>query len=36
MHQSVYLNGPQCYATFFRDPHGFMIEVVSPAPEATN
>jgi len=26
--------GPHCYATFFLDPHGFMIEVVShePAP----
>jgi len=25
--------GPHCYATFFLDPHGFMIEVVSHEPE---
>lgn len=24
--------GPHCYATFFLDPHGFMIEVVSHEP----
>jgi catechol 2,3-dioxygenase-like lactoylglutathione lyase family enzyme len=24
--------GPHCYATFFLDPHGFMIEVVTHAP----
>jgi len=28
--------GPHCYATFFLDPHGFMIEVVSHEPEAPN
>jgi catechol 2,3-dioxygenase-like lactoylglutathione lyase family enzyme len=26
--------GPHCYATFFLDPHGFMIEVVSHDPQA--
>ncbi|HET9259723.1 MAG TPA: VOC family protein [Acidimicrobiia bacterium] len=28
--------GPHCYATFFLDPHGFMIEVVSHAPETSS
>ncbi len=25
--------GPDCYATFFLDPHGFLIEVVAHAPD---
>ena len=25
--------GPNCYATFFLDPHGFMIEIVSHEPQ---
>lgn len=25
--------GPDCYATYFLDPHGFMIEIVTHTPE---
>lgn len=28
--------GPNCYATYFLDPHGFMIEVVSHEPAGPN
>jgi hypothetical protein len=28
--------GPDCYALFFLDPHGFMIEVVSHDPQREN
>ena len=28
--------GPNCYATFFLDPHGFMIEVVTHEPVTPN
>lgn len=28
--------GPHCYATFFLDPHDFMIEIVSHEPEVPN